>query len=234
MRWIWIIVLLCFTQCTQRVVKLNIQSDGKVVIIDSISLDNKITPANFNSAHYPVYYKGKFSDTIKIGNVCCANFACFPQEPYYEIYDLPFPDTTRFELFVDTSKHLIYKDDFKSFDRKKEDRIIDSTRYYKAYAIFVYNLSDTLLYAGSGNRLSYVYMEYLNQNGVWAQANKFIPECPSSLRDFVLLPREIMVAKYIRNDIGKYTKCRLVWDYNSEKVYSNVFYDYVVDHELNL
>lgn len=190
-------------------------------------MENIVTPTQFNSSYYPVYYKGKFSDTIKIGERCCAYYHCFPQEPYYEINDLAFPDSNNFKLFVDTSIHVLYKDEFMSFDRKKGDFIVDSIRYYNAYIIFAYNLSDTLLYAGHGNNLSYVYMEYLNESGVWKQLNELMRGCGTDLRDFVLFPNEIMAAKYIPNSNGRLAQCRLTWDYMGQKIYSNTFYDRV-------
>lgn len=200
---------------------LNIQRHQQMVLIDSVSLDNELTPKKktTEAAYYPVYYIGPAQDTIRFGK----------QLPSHGAFE-KFPDIVlryldQVTLTVDTSIKLTNLTFYESFS-DSNIKHLDSIAKEPAYAIILQNQSDSTLYIGQFNDLRKVVMQYQNRLGKWtdieepAYASTY---CSTGAKTMFLEPRQVLVAKLIRYKGDFDALCRLKFKNFDQTCYSNTF-----------
>ncbi len=203
--------------------KTNMQSNGKLVLVDSTSINSDAVrkdPDNTTS-YYPIFYIGKQTDTIYLG----CQISRYTQGYRESLRDSTLANLTDVSIAVDTSFKLGYTYNFEHYDEKQKRDVLDSTKTYPATAIIVRNNSDSLFYAGIFAELGFTVMQAKNELGKWVDIEKeYLYFCGTGARKLIIEPKQIMIAKLIRYKGDFTTSCRLKFSqFNGQTLYSNVF-----------
>lgn len=124
------------------------------------------------------------------------------------------PDSVEILLVVDTTK--IISDKKMNWGRKGIEYSIEA---YKAYPVFIVNLTNDTLNIGYGDHLP-IIMEAMDNNGRWRPIEEpYIYFCGTGLNDIILPPKEIIVTAAPIDSGEIKTKIRLRFN----KILSNEF-----------
>lgn len=229
-----ILLLIVLVACRNDGYNLNIQTNGDIVIIDSILLTNNFesyNPDNIQSGYYPIYYIGNKKDTITL------------RKERYEYNDFNYIDTLK-DIFTANAKNVSIEIDtnfktsvdvkFKHYIQQKESQQIDSVFCYAGYTFIVSNLTDSALYLGSGKgSIGNVYLQVINEDGNWVDYEKpYHYSCSVGFQCIVLCPKQLLIGKLIRKRGDYKTKCRLKFKVNDNIIYSNFFEDWIDKRQL--
>jgi hypothetical protein len=226
------------SSCEQNKIATTIQKNGNLTLVDSTKECNNFLPysAENRQGFYPVFYIGKQTDTIKLGQE--AIFEWNYQQKSYPYYK-NFADSTEIKIIVDTTFSLNYTEYYKHYSEKEGKKIIDSTKTFKAYPIFVYTLGYLLIYVGKYNHFGHTVRQAKNEQGIWVDIETPISYfCDTNARDVVIEEKQVLIAKLLRYKGDFKTLCRLKFttknsflniEYN---VYSNTFIDYIDKKQL--
>ncbi len=212
--------------CNRDKVVLNIQTSNHHTIIDSIPFDGELFPykQSHRSGYYPIYYLGIKADTLHLGRNPIS-FRRYGQKNYDEVKWFVPIDSSNLKLVVDTNVHLTYRNNYPS---------ALNVSNYLAYPIFIYNTADTLIDFGISNSLTNVVRQVRNKQGQWVDIETPTQiSCGRGLRDLVLEPGYIAMAKLIRYAGAHKAPCRLKLSHYRHIVYSNTFYDYIDERQLS-
>jgi hypothetical protein len=163
---IWLLFVLI--ACNNESLQVNIQTNGKIVLIDSTLLTNNFenyNPEYVQSGYFPVYYIGKKVDTFYL-----------KREPY-QYDDFLYLDK-KMEIYLANEKNISIKVDtnfktsidiqYKHYHSNDDLAQIDSVYCNAAFPFFIENLSDSLICAGEGKMgLYYIYLQAINAKGNW-------------------------------------------------------------------
>lgn len=223
--------------CYQRKTTVTIHNNGNFTLIDSTLECNNLSlySPDDNQGFYPIFYIGKQTDTIKIGEKPIFEWN-YKQKEYS--YSKDFADSTEIKIVVDTTCSINYTAYYWHYSHEIEEKIIDSTQTFKAHPIFVYNLSDSLIKLGIYNHLGNTVRQAQNEQGIWVDIETPIRYfCGVSARDVIVEEKQILVAKLLRYKGDFKTACRLKLTTNgfpniNHTVYSNTFIDYIDKRQL--
>lgn len=226
--------------CSGKRVEINIQTNGKMVLIDSTSVVGELLPYSQHdvSAYYPVFYIGETKDTIRLENDKVTPFN-FKAKSYENHEPFTYATKEKLQIQIDTSVHLSYKDIYRSHPRDsvylRKRKEVDIVRQFQSYPILIYNSSDSLISVGTFCALSDFIRQAKNEKGVWIDIETpTYYMCGTLARDIVIEPKQLLVAKLIRFKGDVRTECRLKFKRWREikPVYSNTFLDYVDKRQL--
>lgn len=212
---------------------VTVETNGAVTLVDSSAKTENLLvyqPSD-REGFYPVYYVGLPMDTIVLGQRQIPKYK-FGQKSYNN-GTFAWADSTKIKIIVDTAFSLVHTFFHEHYDEEKNKGIIDSTESVKAYAIFVYNTSDSLLSVGHFGELGYTIRQARNEQGEWVDIE--IPINYSSgtnARHIVLEPKYILIAKLLRYKGDFKTECRLKFTRWHKTIYSNSFTDYIDKRQL--
>lgn len=235
---VFFIFSMLLSNCQQKEVATTIQKSRNLTLIDSAKECNNflLYSADDRQGFYPIFYVGKQTDTIKLGQEAIFEWNC--QQKEYT-YHRKFADSTEIKIVVDTTFSLNYTIYYKHYSEKESKKIIDSTQTFKAYPIFVYNLTDFLIHLGTHNHLGKTVRQAKNEQGIWVDIETPISYfCGTGARDVVIEEKQVLVAKLLRYKGDFKTPCRLKFTTKNPflnipcTVYSNIFIDYIDKRQL--
>jgi len=183
-----------------RVKPLNIQVNNGLTLIDSTSVEKKISlsETSDNEGYYPVYYIGPDNDTIILGKPI--SMFSNPKEDsiYYTAKNWESPKNMKISLTIDTNMTVAYEAVHSYFD-ENDKRVLDSVKKSAAYILIIKNNSDSLVRLGSHNIVGYLTKEIKNSDGNWIQIEKPVNYyCGTAKRQLVVKPQHILIAKIIK------------------------------------
>ena len=211
----------------------SIQSNGELVIVDSSDVKTNLLlyTNNHRNGYYPVYYLGKFSDTIRLGNRTIPKYEV-DSEKHSRLEDFTSPDSIKMRIIVDTTFSLSYTEFYEKFDEKQKRNVVDSTKSYKAIPILIYNQSNSIIPVGWSNKVGYMVRQIKNDKGEWIDIETPIDYyCLTGARLLIIEPKQMMVAKLIRHNGNVQAICRLKFANFGGTVYSNTFIDFIDKHD---
>src|SRR5688572_22719676 len=140
-----LLLFACLFACKKKI-EVKVFSSNGTTLIDSCVSEGIFLPASRwkSMAFYPVFYEGKWKDTITLGQ--------YPVSMFFDLRDSIF-DTARnwtaekamnVNLFIDTAVQASYGDYFMHYEDEK--KVLDSVKYYKAFPVFIKNNSDSLVH----------------------------------------------------------------------------------------
>jgi hypothetical protein len=221
-------------------VNIDIQTNGKLTLIDSSWTSSHVDNEGINGLYYPIYYVGKPNDTIRLNIKPIEKFGFFDKDRENEKL-AALPDSNNFAIFVDTSYDLIFNSTYYGFIRKYDSKIDtveykaypDSIGEYRAYPILMSNLSDSLLNIYISWDFRNIIRQVKNSRGRWIDYE--IPEllfCGVGSRPIIIEPRQMLVAKLLRFKGEIRSECRLKFIGLRQIIYSNSFVDYLDKKQL--
>ena len=231
---IFVLNLLIITSCNNETSMCSIHRFGQTVIIDSSELTENLWTYDSKNrlGYFPIYYIGKAVDTIYLGKRKIPR-TCYGQKDYSKYKNFTIADSNKMKIIVDTSFSLTYNDYFYHNSERQEKEIIDSTKPYNCYAIFVTNQCDSPIFVGNFSELGYTVRQAKNELGIWVDIETPMRYfCGTGARKIVIEPNELIVALLPRYKGDYKTECRLRfmdWKYS---IYSNVFTDYIDKKQL--
>jgi len=224
-----IIILLtatsCFLSCTQNDRHVSIFNTKDFVLIDTSASADHFLRYDEHEYNFPIYYIGKESDTIKIGE-------WYKGKRLKWVNDVTSYRTRNYSgvtlsLVVDTSIKTTIKSEYYS---EKWELVRDSTRHYSSFLLTIKNISDSTIYLGISFSLIYLNREIKDSAGKWIKIDESIDKaaiCGTGQPHVLLKPGEILLAKVQRYKGDFVTDCRFVFGYGNNFVYSNTFKDSV-------
>ncbi|MES2656679.1 MAG: hypothetical protein V4620_13875 [Bacteroidota bacterium] len=228
------LTLLTIISCNNETNIPTIQSNGQIVIIDSSRQTGSLWTYDSKERHgyYPIYYIGESSDTILLGQRKISG-SSYGKKDYSKCKNFTWADSTKMKITVDTTFSLTHTVYYRHYSDKQDKEIIDSTKYFKSFAIFVTNLCDSLLSIGNFSELGYIVRQAKNENGNWVDIETPIRYlCGTGARDIIIEPNGLIVALLPRYKGEFKTECRLRFTRWSHSVYSNIFIDYIDKKQL--
>ncbi len=211
-----------------------IQSNGQIVIIDSSKQTGTLWPYNSDEryGYYPIYYIGESVDTIHLGQRQISG-SRYGQKNYSKYKSFTLADRAKMKITVDTSFSLTHTVYYRHYSEKQDEEIIDSTKSFRAFPIFVTNICDSLLSIGYFSELGFTVRQAKNEKGNWVDIETPIRYfCATGARDIVIEPNELIVAMLLRYKGEFKTECRLRFTSSGHSVYSNIFTDYIDKRQL--
>ncbi|WP_133054024.1 hypothetical protein [Niastella yeongjuensis] len=128
-------------------------------------------------------------------------------------------------IFVDTSVKVNAPVEYLS---RNGEMIHDSTINYHSFLFTIENISNTTIFLGRTFSVYFIHREAKNKKGEWVKIDKNLSEiglCLTGAATINLKPGQIVISK-IRRCCGNFlTDFRLVFGYDDNVVYSNVFKD---------
>jgi hypothetical protein len=159
-----ILLLIVFVACNNKGNNLNIQTNGKLVLIDSTLLTNNLesyNPDDIQSGYFPIYYIGNKKDTISL------------RKERFEYNDFTFLDNIKdifiakegnISIEIDTNFRTSIDIKFKHYFQQTELAQIDSHFCYATYPFFINNLTDSAIYIGYGKvAIENIYLQAINE-----------------------------------------------------------------------
>ncbi len=220
--------------CNNDNVHLTIQSNGQIVVVDSSGQSENLWTyqPNERSGYYPIYYIGKLEDTIRLGQEKIPGRSK-GQKDYSKFKNFSNADSLKMRIIVDTAFSLTHTFYTTHYDEKENKKIIDSKESFNSFAIFVYNLSDSLFSVGTFSELCYTIRQAKDELGNWRDIEiPYRSFCATGARDIVIEPHQFLVAKLIRYKGDFKTACRLKFKRGIWTVYSNTFTDFIDKKQL--
>lgn len=206
---------------------MNIQTNGKLTIIDTSNLTENLTAFTIKNSDgfYPIHYIGQYSDTIILRQRRIPRYG--HGEEYFGDY-VPVPDSNKIAIVVDTAFDLSYTHYYENYLAESDKPVIDSAVDYKAYPVIVRNLTDSLLYIGDCWDWTNIVRQVKNSEGRWIDIEiPFKYVCGTGCRPIVLEENQIMIAKLMRYKGNYKIECRLKLKLWNNEVYSNIFFDHI-------
>ncbi len=231
-----VLLLIVFVSCNDQDIQVNIQTNGKIVLIDSTLLTNNFENYNseyIQSGYFPVYYIGKKADTFYL-----------KREPF-QYDDFLYLDK-KMEIYLANEKNISIKVDtnfktsidiqYKHYDLNDDLAQIDSVYCNAAFPFFIENLSDSLIYVGEGKMgIHNLYLQAINAKGDWVDIEKpFKISCGNGYQYIVLPPKHLLLGKLMRKRGDYKAICRLKLKYRNNTIYSNIFEDWIDKKLLDL
>lgn len=211
---------------------LNIQHGDQLVLIDSVPLTNNLPfiPKKGSQGYYPIYYLGNPKDTIRIGGPILRieigkRDTAITKRTLRKLHGI--------SITVDTSIKLANVEKFYGYVDGNNKSWPDSLATHPAYAIFMHNRSDSLLYIGQYGELGNTVMQ-TRKNGGWIDIERPISYgCLYAARLLMLGPKQLLVAKLILQTGAFTAECRLKFGYFGQVIYSNTFRYRLNKNQLN-
>ena len=210
------------------------KTSGNLTLVDT-SNENHHEFKTYDSTNrmsiFPIYYLGKVKDTIKLRKKPISIFEF--RENKYENRNFAFPDSNKIKIIVDTNFNLTHTEYYKHYS-KDSKLIIDSSRTFYAYPIFIYNLSDSLINIANFNELRYTVRQAKNEFGNWVDIEKPIRySCGTGGRTLAIKPKQLLIAKLERFNGQIKTECRLKFlFFSSDTIYSNTYFEHLDKRQL--
>lgn len=225
-----ILLLIVFVACRNDGYNLNIQTNGRMVIIDSVNKSNNYIDDYEN--FLPVFYWGKIKDTIFLRS----NWLKSSESIIFVTRELNFimADSLNTKIVVDTFFDFSTKVPYQHMTDSFNFSVLDSFTNYKSYLVFVYNLSDKLVMVSDykNSVLNYERLA-LNEQGNWVKIESptSLP-CGAGIQPLELFPKHMFVGKIFRHNGNFKTKCKLKFIYRDNIIYSNIFEDWIDKRQL--
>jgi hypothetical protein len=206
-----------------------ITSYKKTFLLDLSPIGNELLEydSSYRKSPYVIYYIGPSYDTIQIDKPISAE-----EDSGNNYTNTPFSQfgngNNHLRIFVDTAistTHSTYRTLIENNSKETEIEYL-----YKAYPVFIYNRSDSLIYISNYNFLTHLVRQAKNIDGQWQDIEK--PSkiyCGINSRQIVTESHQMIVAKLLRYKGDYFTECRLKLGKN---LYSNTFYDYIDKRQL--
>ena len=108
----------------------------------------------------------------------------------------------------------------------------DSTINYKSFMFSIKNISDSAIWLGRTFSVYFVNREGRNREGEWVKIDEKLCDlktCRTGEPTILLKPNEIAISKVRRYQGNFATDFRLVFGYDGNVVYSNIFRDSIDD-----
>lgn len=227
---IWLLIVL--VSCRNEVIQVNIQTNGKIVIIDSVNISN-----NYNDDYenfLPIFYWGKVKDSICLR----ANWLKSSEPIIFITRELNFilADSLNTKIVVDTVFNFSIRVPYQHMTDSFNSTVLDSIAKYKSFLVFVYNLSNKLVIVSNykSSVLDYERLA-LNEQGNWVNIEKptSLP-CGAGIQPIGLFPKHMFIGKIYRHNGDLKTKCRLKFKYGNNIIYSNIFEDWIDKRQLEI
>ncbi len=227
MRLTLVAIILTFglLNCKDNEVKVNIQTNGYLTLIDSSLTTENLRQYSIedNYGIYPVYYSGELLDTISLSKFQIPRYG-HGEKGFDPKMKFRPPDSTTLRIHVDTSFNLTHS--FNYTHILPDGNMVDSDSIvrYKSFVVISTNLSDSLIFLSDCWIKSYLIMQARNTRGEWVDIEK--PdriECGTGCRPVVVEPNQIVIAKLLRYRGDYRTECRLKYSKWGHNVYSNIF-----------
>lgn len=236
----WFLVLpalILLAACSQQQAsqqEYNVQKDSLYTIIDSSAKTDVFFKYDgiARVAVYQIFYIGEAKKSYTLPSRALAEFV-----PLYTDtgrYSTRYTNKT-ISIFVDTaldiSKKLEFRHEITDSVKKEANRAyfkVDSVKHYKAYPIFITNLSDSLMFLGQHNYINHMVREAKDEQGQWKPLEQAVRywDC-NKCRLVYLKPKQVLVAKMMRFTGNFKTECRLRFGTGENVVYSNTFVEYI-------
>jgi hypothetical protein len=228
------IIIAGIISCKSKSNQFTVQTNGRIVLIDSSAPAVNFWPYNPKErwGYFPVYYIGRLSDTIRLGPRKIFRYSN-RQKDYSSFRNFAIADSSKLRIKVDTAFSVAHTIDYFNDPSSNKRRIIDSTKSYKSFPIFVFNLCDSLISVGIFAELGYTARQVKDGSGRWIDIETLIPfACSFGARDIIIEPHQVLVAMLPRY-LGSYkAECRLKFSFGNKEVYSNVYEDYINEKQL--
>lgn len=211
----------CFQKTPVSIFKMQnfIIADTSLKATDYLSYKQKYSD-------YPIYYIGSRSDTLRIGSPYKRG-----KTNWVNNFKIPcsrnYSDQT-LKLFVDTSIHTNSTVDYFNYENDSQHLIKDSTKNFHSFIFSIQNISDSVIYLGKTFSVFFLNREAKDRNGNWIKVDKKLSElgiCGTGQPIIILNPNEIVISKIRRYEGSFITDFRLVFGYDNNIVYSNIFKD---------
>ena len=231
-----VLLLIVFVSCNDQDIKVNIQTNGKIVLIDSTLLTNNFenyNPNDVENGYYPIYYIGNKKDTISLRKVRFEDDDFTRSDTIKNIFTA---NSENISINVDTNFKTSIDLKFKYYFQQDELMPIDSMYCYASFPFFINNLSDSSIFLGIGwVSLINIYLQATNKQGKWIDLKKpHKIECLTGFKNIVLLPKNLMIGKLIRKRGNYKTNCRLKFKIGDNIIYSNIFEDWIDKRQLEI
>jgi len=215
---------LLLSSCRQSENQVQVFNTGGFVLVDTILKGNKLLNFEEQYSHYPIYFIGSQSDTVKIGNRYKVGHIKWSNDN--NIFSCRKYTVNNLKLFVDTSIKTTstveyFSENYKTFD---------STRSFKSYLLTLQNASDSSLYLGRTFELYYLTRQVKNKDGQWVSLDKNLSEaelCLTGQPTITLQPKDIIISKCKRYAGSFLTDFRFAFGTKNNVVYSNIFKDFI-------
>ena len=220
--------------CNNKEANLTIQSNGRIVIVDSSGRTNNLWAYQSNEryGYYPIYYIGNQKDTIRLGPRKIPG-RIPSQADYYSSKNIACADSSKLSLTVDTSFSLTHTDYYSHYSATTGKEIVDSTKQFKSFPIFVRNLCDSVMLLGRFSEVAYMIRQAKDEQGNWVDIEVPIRySCGTGARHIALEPDQTIIAMLIRYKGDFKTTCRLKFSNWKGTIYSNTFTDYIDEKQL--
>jgi hypothetical protein len=215
---------LLLSSCRQSENQVQVFNTGGFVLVDTILKGNKLLNFEEKYSHYPIYFIGSQSDTVKIGNRYKVGHIKWSKDN--NIFSCRKYTVNNLKLFVDTSIKTTstveyFSENYKTFD---------STRNFKSYLLTLQNVSDSSLYLGRTFELYYLTRQVKNKDGQWVSLDKNLSEaelCLTGQPIITLQAKDIIISKCKRYAGSFLTDFRFAFGTKDNVVYSNIFKDFI-------
>ena len=218
-----IILTICFSSCKQDKPKVTLFKTQNFIVADTTIEANQFLKFDEYSSDFPIYFIGSKVDTIKIGKRYWRGLTQWTDN--FKIpWSRKYSDKT-LNIFVDTSAKTNSPVEYFSDNPKVAH---DSTINYNAFLFSIKNISDSTIYLGRTFSIFFINREAKNKNGKWIKVDKKLSElgiCGTGQPTIILHPNELAISKLKRYKGSFVTDFRLVFGYDNNIVYSNIFRD---------
>jgi hypothetical protein len=222
-----ILLAICVSGCKKYRAQVTIYKTPRFYLSDTSRESAQFLKFNEEFSDYPIYYIGRMTDTIKIGNRYYADHT--PWVDNFELRYIRKYSNKTLSIYVDTAVKTNSPAEYLSDDPQIAN---DSTINYHSFLLTIRNISDSVIYMGRTFSVFFIHLEAKNQNGEWVKVDKPLSECHlcvSSQPTIILRPKEMIVSK-VRRFTGNFkTDFRLAFGYENNIAYSNVFRDCIDD-----
>ena len=227
-------IALLFTACASDNEAYVYSSHGRV-IVDSTGQGKVFLPFDQadNGAYYPVYYIGKQTDTLFLGQQPISMYSNGELEDRYDsAKNWNSAGDLQIEVFVDTAVNVGHDIRYSHFSDGDESETLDSTRSIKSFNVLITNMSDSLVMMGTHNFVGYLTREVKDKDGNWIELEHRLTDlCGTAKRSLVLEPRDFMLARLLRyNGDDKFLfrlKLSMKFGYvEAYRTYSNIYEDF--------
>jgi hypothetical protein len=224
---ICLVLLACsLTSCYDKRINLNIQKGKYITIIDTVFLKGeKIIPKEESDilAFYPCFYTGKLKDTISLIQNIVFNKKMSTKPFFLESINF----TRNLRIYVDTNLKLTYQHSIPIYDKEDKKNGVDLYRY-SSYGMILFNDCDSFLNIGEDFMANKLVRQAKDDSGKWKNVEIKIDlfERNSTL---YLSPKSIGIVKIQRYEGFDLRECRIKFESNHQVVYSNTFYDYIME-----
>lgn len=223
MRLTIILLTICFSSCKEDKPQVTFFKTNNYIIADTTTQANRFLQFDINQSDYPIYYIGERHDTIKIGKrywrgrTHWVNDFKTPWSRHYSKKTL--------DIFVDNAAKTNSPVEYFSDNPKVRQ---DSTLNYSSFLLSIENISDSTIYLGRTFSVFFINREARDKSGNWVKVDKKLSElgiCGTGEPIIILKPKELLISKVTRSKGSFETDFRLVFGYDNNIVYSNIFRD---------